>query len=306
MLKKLSIAIVLLFVLAFIGSMPALAAPAGNESFITAPATADVGIRANYEGYSGYRFTALADIKVTALGRADVIQEYPMEANHDLTLWDVEKNKIIAKVTVKPISAMEAGYRYENLSTPVKLLKDKEYTLVSAEVNGGDYWLVDHDMTGTHTNVAKGLKAITGSGFLDNEKQPHWMPYEDGNYNNPEDYGFVGLNFWYEGQGGGTPKASEATTPSKAPSEEATPSVNAAPSEEAAPSKTSVAQTSSKTVNNTELDEDDEDDGEANPFIIIGICVGSIVIACVVFIIIRSKQVKDEKGESDEKDEPKE
>jgi len=169
----------------------------GNGSLMTFPIPSDLGIRANYDGYSGFKFTATSDITITTLGRADAIPGHPMANNHDVVIWDVAKNKIIAKVTVKPSSPIKGGYRYENLSETVTLLAGKEYSIVSSEVMGGDYWFDYHDMTGKHTRLVTGLKAITGSGYLDNENQPDWMPYEDGNHTNPASYGFVGLNFWY-------------------------------------------------------------------------------------------------------------
>ena len=203
MLKKISIALVFVFVLTLFGITPVLAVPAGGNSMITTdtPTNFAGGYRGDYGGYSGFRFTAGANVTVKTLGRVDVGDGAgsPMAYNHDLVIWDVAKNKIIAKTTVTPSSQKENGFCYENLSAPVFLIKGKEYTIASSEIINGDHWFGFFDMTNIHTDVALGAKAIHyGPGYVDDANQPDWMPYEDGNHNPPESYGFVGLNFWYE------------------------------------------------------------------------------------------------------------
>jgi hypothetical protein len=251
----------------------------GNGSLMTSSVPKDVGVRNNYGGYSGIRFTAVSDITVTTLGRSDVIGDYPMKEDHDVVIWDVEKNEIIAKVTVTPSSPMENGYRYENLSKTVTLLEGKEYSLVSAETMNGDYWPESHDMTGRHTNLVTGLKAITGSGYLDTENQPDWMP-DDCNNPNYQSQGFVGLNFWYVGEA----------------------NVVTEPSETTAPSTPGTPKTNANINSSSKADGGDKQDGGVNPLVIVGICVGGIVIAGGVFFAVlfigRGKQGKQEAGGS--------
>lgn len=121
------------------------------------------GNKTNLTKDVGYEFTPTQDITITALGRS---VSTSMNQEHDISVYRVSNQKLVAAATVKPFSCTDAqGYRYETLPVPVTLIKDTAYRIVSSELNGGDNW---NDLTGigSHSSVAvinQGVQGDVGS-----------------------------------------------------------------------------------------------------------------------------------------------
>ena len=108
----------------------------GYQNFFTALYT---GTRNDFTGNVGYEFTPSANTVVTALGRP---VSGTMSNNHDVKIWRVSDQALVASTTVTPTSVTdELGYKRELLAAPVTLSAGVVYRITSYETNGGDAWM---------------------------------------------------------------------------------------------------------------------------------------------------------------------
>ena len=187
--------------------------PAGNDSLMNLPLDLTGAATGNtHSGYMGFTFKAESDIFLTALGRPDVVGGAAMTRDHEVSIWEVQWNSdrteksapvLLGKVTVKPTSIEYEGYRYENLKTPVKLEKGKEYILVSAEYAGSDNWVNGYDMTGKYnTRLISEIDAVYSADY-EGQNIGLQNPGTRG-----QGFAHGALNFWYATE---VPKTGENT-----------------------------------------------------------------------------------------------
>lgn len=118
------------------------------------------GTRNDVTANVGYEFTPTQDITVTALGRG---LSGAMNYDHDITVWRVSDQTVMAGTTVSPRSGTDAtGYKYELLNHPVTLKAGITYRIVSSEMNGGDAWSNLASIS-NHSSVAGITQGVSGN-----------------------------------------------------------------------------------------------------------------------------------------------
>jgi hypothetical protein len=161
------------------------------------------GSRNSFTGNVGYEFTPSQNITVTALGRS---VSGSMNSNHDVKIWKVLDQSVVASVTITPSSSADGlGYKYQMLGTPVTLNSGVAYRITSYETSGGDVWM-DIGSISNHRSIATVNVGVysTSTG------------YPSGTYGSSEQ-GYVPPAF-YTGSGAtATPTPTPAATPTPTP-----------------------------------------------------------------------------------------
>ena len=279
-------------------------APTGDASFLKLPV--DVGTtetKNTHSGYMGFTFKAMSNISVTAMGRPDVIGGAKMTRDHEMTIWEVEWDStrtekstpvLLATVTVAPTSPEYKGYRYENLETSAKLVSGREYIIVTSEYSGSDNWINGYNMTGKFdTKVAGEIDAVYSADY-NGQNIGMQNPGTRG-----QGFAHDALNFWYV-ETANEPEPSVDTTIPSTPDTTPTPDP-VIPSMPATTTPSKPSSTAPSTSNSTE-------GGGVNPFVILGICIGGVILAGASFFIIRGKPAKkgtddvDKTNDTDNKD----
>lgn len=137
--------------------------PSGFSVFAATEAiTAEVVATAvnNYTGCVGFKFTALSDIMITALGRWKIAGN---SQAHALRL--MEENSAGALTTLTSVSVDLSGgaagdYVYADLPTAVQLSAGHTYHVYSSETNGGDQYYSGATVTGDPV-IMQGVSAVT-------------------------------------------------------------------------------------------------------------------------------------------------
>lgn len=253
--------------------------PTGDGSFLKTPVDlTGADMRNSHNGLLGFTFKAKANINVTALGRPDVVAGKPISRDHELAIWQVEWNEnrteknmpvLLGKVTVNASSPEYNGYRYENLETPVRLTEGYDYIITSAEYMGSDAWVNRYPVSGQYdTDIVGDIDPVYSATF-------------NGDQIGMQDPGTYGtdvihniLNFWYVEAG-----------------DEPAPTTNGTISD-----SDSTTKRGTTTTANGGTSASPGSSGGANPWIIVGILVGCVVLAAAVFFIIRGVAGKGEKG----------
>jgi len=119
------------------------------------------GTRNDFTGTVGYEFVPASDITIQALGRA---VSTSMAHNHQVRIWRVPNQSVVADVTVTPSSPTDSlGYKYAMLAAPVTLTGGVAYRIASSETAGGDMWMTSMSI-GNHRNIAAVTCAVYGNG----------------------------------------------------------------------------------------------------------------------------------------------
>ncbi|MEO8425632.1 MAG: Ig-like domain-containing protein, partial [Verrucomicrobiota bacterium] len=138
-------------------------------------------LRNDFNGWLGMKFTVASPLSVTALGR------YVISGNsrtHTVKLVNASNGTDVPNGSVSiALSGATAGqFKYVGLSSPITLLANTSYYVVSQESPGGDDW-ADESTTVTTSGVASCDGAILNSAS--------WL------YRPPANTTFVPVNFMY-------------------------------------------------------------------------------------------------------------
>ena len=136
--------------------------PTTNTTFVT---TTILGsIRNDFDGWLGLKFTVgSSPIKVTSLGR------YVISGNagtHTVKLVNASNGSDIlnGSVSVSLSGATSGQFKYVALSSPVNLLANTAYYLVSQEIAGGDKWATEATTITTSTGATCNGAVLSNSG----------------------------------------------------------------------------------------------------------------------------------------------
>ena len=129
------------------------------------------GFRNDYTGSVGYEFIPNEDIAIDRLGRA---VSNSMNQAHELSLWRVSDQSLIARTTVDASSSVDShGFANAALEQTVRLDSGTAYRIVSSETSGGDSFR-DFSLMENHLDIASITQAAYGgsSGYPANAFAP--------------------------------------------------------------------------------------------------------------------------------------
>jgi len=107
----------------------------------------------NSESHSlGYKFTAMNDVTITALGFFDSYQD-GFRADHLVGLWDENQTLLSSvKLSAGTGSLLIDDYRYENINNTITLTAGKSYFI--AGTTASDAWVYQTDNIATDPNIS--------------------------------------------------------------------------------------------------------------------------------------------------------
>ena len=130
----------------------------GSTNFFTQSYS---GTRNNFTGWAGYEFQPTEDINIDRLGRAI---SGSMDYSHDIRIWRVSDQSLIAAVTVTPSGPVDAfNYAYAELGSAVTLSSGVIYRIASSESLGGDQFM-DYGTINGHADIANIIQPVWGAG----------------------------------------------------------------------------------------------------------------------------------------------
>lgn len=115
-------------------------------------------VRTDFTGCVGVKFTALASVTVTQLGRWRVSTN---TQTHTLRLMKETAGGLttLATASIDMSTGTAAAFKYATLSPPVLLNAGDTYHVYSSETTGGDQWY-DDDTFGTVASIVQGARSV--------------------------------------------------------------------------------------------------------------------------------------------------
>jgi hypothetical protein len=155
----------------------------GAQAFLTGYALNTPPLRNNFSGFVGMQFTVGPDaLSVSALGRIFITGN---SGTHTVKLVQADGTDVPGgSVSVSMTGGVADQFKYVSLGSPVSLLANTAYYLVSQEASGGDQW---YD-TGTVSSTNAG--AVNTSIYSFNNSV-NWNSYNTANTS------YVPANFQY-------------------------------------------------------------------------------------------------------------
>jgi Leucine-rich repeat (LRR) protein len=134
--------------------------------------------RNDWDGEVGFTITPTGLLNVTALGRATT--GAGLNASTNVTVWDATTKQAVVSVEVGPRnSALESGYAYVSLASPITLRPGKTYSISQTCHKGmPDIWVGAISQTnakeadGTFAKLGPGVYSAAAGTFPDATQQP--------------------------------------------------------------------------------------------------------------------------------------
>lgn len=114
--------------------LPMITFVSSDSMFLATPPTPN---RNDLTLCAGSQFKVTVPIKVVSFGRC---YQGANSHNHSIILWDTTPTKLAEGIVIAASPSDSLGFKWVNLTTPIVLLPNIEYRLVSYEAGGLDLW----------------------------------------------------------------------------------------------------------------------------------------------------------------------